>query len=168
MEFKIRPLAPGDLYDLNEIRTMSGVMETIPTLFSESIEFTEGVMKSFGPNDHMLAAEIMTEVGAKVIGIGGLHVARKARARHSASISLIVHTDYQAKGIGRKILEKLLELADKWLLLKRVELEVSTDNIFAIHLYESFGFVTEGHKKYTYTKDGEFGDTLVMARYRNI
>jgi putative acetyltransferase len=125
-------------------------------------------MKSFGPNDHMLAAEIMTATGAKVIGIGGLHVARKARARHSASISLIVHTDYQAKGIGRKILEKLLELADKWLLLKRVELEVSTDNIFAIHLYESFGFVTEGHKKYTYTKDGEFGDTLVMARYRNI
>ena len=168
MEFKIRPLALGDLYDLNEIRTMSGVMETIPTLFSESIEFTEGVMKSFGPNDHMLAAEIMTATGAKVIGIGGLHVAHKARARHSASISLIVHTDYQAKGIGRKILEKLLELADKWLLLKRVDLEVSTDNIFAIHLYESFGFVTEGHKKYTYTKDGEFGDTLVMARYRDI
>ena len=168
MEFKIRPLAPGDLYDLNEIRTMSGVMETIPTLFSESIEFTEEVMKSFGPNDHMLAAEIMTATGAKVIGIGGLHVAHKARARHSASISLIVHTDYQAKGIGRRILEKLLELADKWLLLKRVELEVSTDNIVAIHLYESFGFVTEGHKKYTYTKDGGFGDTLMMARYRNI
>ena len=34
--------------------------------------------------------------------------------------------------------------------LKRMTLEVQTDNIFAIKMYESFGFVTEGIRKNYY------------------
>ena len=168
MEYSIRALAPEDLRDVNEIRSMRGVMETIPTLFSESLSQTESVMQSFGKNDHMLAAEIYTENGSKVIGMGGLHVAAKHRMRHSADISLIVHTNYQNRGIGRDILTQLLELADKWLLLKRVELEVAAENSGAIHLYESLGFEKEGLKKYASITEGRYTDIIVMGRYRNI
>ena len=41
MEFRIRPFRDSDIADINEIRSMRGVMETIPTLFSESVAFTE-------------------------------------------------------------------------------------------------------------------------------
>lgn len=36
----------------------------------------------------------------------------------------------------------ILDIGDNWLNLKRVELEVNTDNPVAVHLYEKFGFVT--------------------------
>lgn len=88
--------------------------------------------------------------------------------RHSADISLIVHTNYQNMGIGRAILTQLLELADKWLLLKRVELEVAAENSGAIHLYESLGFEKEGLKKYASITEGRYTDIIVMGRYRNI
>lgn len=166
--FRIRPLEMTDLRDINEMRSMRGVMETTPILFTESPAFTEGVMRAFGDNDHMLAA--VTEVNGvdKVVGLGGLHVAHKARARHSASVSLIVNTEWQNRGIGRALLTNLLELADKWLLLKRVELDVSSTNENAIHLYKSLGFVEEGHMKYTLITDGKLTDSLIMGRYRNI
>lgn len=168
-QYKIRALEPSDLRDINEIRSMRGVMETIPTLFSEPLTHTEAVMKSFGTNDHMLAAEIIQENGTpKVIALGGLHVASKHRVRHCADISLIVHTDYQNEGIGKEILTLLLELADKWLLLKRVELEVDAENGRAIHLYEKLGFEKEGVKKYASVKNGRLTDIILMARYRNI
>ena len=168
VEYRIRALEASDLRDVNEIRTMLGVMETIPTLFSEPISHTEAVMRSFGPNDHMLTA--VTEVNglSKVIALGGLHVAVKHRMRHSADISLIVHTNYQNAGIGRAILTQLLELADNWLLLKKVELEVAAGNSRAIHLYESLGFEREGLKKYATITDGKLTDIVVMGRYRNI
>ena len=44
-------------------------------------------------------------------------------------------------------MESLLDIADKGLMLKRVELTVFTDNERAVHLYESLGFVIEGTKK---------------------
>ncbi len=168
LQYKIRALEPSDLRDINEIRSMRGVMETIPTLFSEPLSHTEAVMKSFGTNDHMLVAEICKDGTPKVIALGGLHVASKHRVRHCADISLIVHADYQNAGIGKDLLTHLLELADKWLLLKRVELEVDAENERAIHLYEKLGFEKEGVEKYASVKDGRLTDIILMGRYRNL
>ena len=47
-----------------------------------------------------------------------------------------------------------------------MELTVYTDNIRAIHLYQKFGFGTEGtHGRYA-LKAGGYADALTMARVR--
>ena len=57
-------------------------------------------------------------------------------------------------------------MADNWLNLKRVELQVYTDNARAIHLYEKFDFVIEGtHKAFAF-RDGEYVDAYSMARVK--
>ena len=165
MKFRIRPFKESDIADINEIRSMRGVIETIPTLFSESVAFTEKVMKSIGPNDPVLSAVIDTPEGEKVIGNGVLRLTEKARLRHTASVALIVHAGYHNMGVGRAILSQLLEIADKWLMLVRIDLEVVADNAGAIHLYESLGFQTEGRLKYAFMKDGKYADLLIMGRY---
>ncbi|MCD8162308.1 MAG: GNAT family N-acetyltransferase [Synergistaceae bacterium] len=167
MEFRIRPFKENDIADINEIRSMRGVIETIPTLFSESVAFTEEVMKSVGPNDPVLSAVIDTPEGEKVISNGVLRLTEKARLRHTASVALIVHADYQNMGVGlgRTILSQLMEIADKWLMLVRVDLDVAADNAGAIHLYESLGFQIEGRLKYAFMKDGKYADLLIMGRY---
>lgn len=55
-----------------------------------------------------------------------------------------VHDDHQGKGIGTALLRELIDAADNWLGLRRIELTVYTDNVRAVHLYQKFGFETEG------------------------
>jgi putative acetyltransferase len=48
--------------------------------------------------------------------------------------------------------------------LKRVELDVHTDNPGAIHLYEKFDFVVEGTKRLYSYGAGRWADAYFMAR----
>jgi putative acetyltransferase len=60
----------------------------------------------------------------------------------------------------------ILDLADNWLMLKRVELSVFVDNEPALALYRSFGFVVEGTKKFAAIRNGAYMDEYLMARYQ--
>ena len=50
----------------------------------------------------------------------------------------------QGQGIGTALLRAALELADRWLELRRLELEVYADNAPAVRLYPKCGFSVEG------------------------
>ena len=60
-----------------------------------------------------------------------------------------------------------LDVADNWMNLHRVELSVYADNEAAIGLYRKFGFETEGLFRDYAVRDGQWVDTLSMARLRN-
>ncbi len=64
-------------------------------------------------------------------------------------------------------MQALLDVADNYLGLKRLELEVVTDNEAAIQLYESLGFKREGIKRSSMFRGGVFVDTLMMGRVRD-
>ena len=68
-------------------------------------------------------------------------------------------------GIGKKLMEEILDLADNWLMLARIELGVYPDNNKAIRMYENFGFKKEGIKKYAAIKNGIYVDEIIMGRY---
>lgn len=60
----------------------------------------------------------------------------------------------------------LLDLADNWLMLKRVQLTVFTDNERAIELYESLGFEREATLRGATAKGGKYADEYLMARLK--
>jgi L-phenylalanine/L-methionine N-acetyltransferase len=64
------------------------------------------------------------------------------------------------------LMAALLDTADNWLNLKRLELEVYTDNHRAIALYQGFGFVMEGTHQAVAFREGVYVDSHVMARVR--
>jgi putative acetyltransferase len=107
----------------------------------------------------------VAETDEKVVGMIGLHIYKSARQRHIASLGMTVRTEYQGKGVGKELMENILDLADNWLMLVRIELDVTEDNERAIRLYRSFGFEVEGKKKYSIIKNGKYADMLMMARY---
>jgi len=76
-------------------------------------------------------------------------------------VGLFVHADYQGRGVGTTLMETLLDLADHWLMLVRVELEVFADNEQAIRLYEKLGFRQVGRRKNYYRAEHE--DALLMT-----
>ena len=55
-----------------------------------------------------------------------------------------------------------------WLNLKRLELEVYTDNVPAIRLYGKFGFTIEGTLVDFAVRDGQYVDVYLMARLRKV
>ena len=79
---------------------------------------------------------------------------------------MAVRDDWQGKGAGTALMQAAVDLADKWLNLTRLELQVYTDNEPAIRLYKKFGFVVEGTQVRGNFRDGEYVDLYAMARLR--
>ena len=110
---------------------------------------------------------LVAVVGDRVVGILGLHTfPNKPRRRHVGTIGMSVHDEWQGKGIGTALMRAGVELADNWLNLRRLELEVYTDNEPAIRLYERFGFEREGTLRQHAFRDGRYVDSYLMGRLR--
>ena len=71
---------------------------------------------------------------------------------------LVVSPRFQGQGIAREAMTLALE---KFKDVKRIDLVTHPDNIRAINLYQSLGFITESRKE-NYYGDGE--PRIVMAR----
>lgn len=64
-----------------------------------------------------------------------LHLEANRRRRHAGYIGMAVHDAWRGKGVGSRLLESAIELADNWLDLLRLELTVFKDNESALSLY---------------------------------
>ncbi len=90
----------------------------------------------------------------------------RPRRRHVGQIGMAVRDDWHGKGIGTALMQAAIDLADRWLNLRRIELQVHTDNAPAIRLYEKFGFSIEGTLVDFGFRDGQYVDAYTMARVR--
>ena len=109
---------------------------------------------------------LIAELDGHVVGHGGLTLYARRRA-HVGSIGMGVDQACHGQGVRTALLAALIDLADNWYNLRRLELEVYSDNEPAIRLYKRFGFVTEGtHRAYAY-RDGVWADAISMARLRD-
>ena len=111
----------------------------------------EELLRQPGQGRHVLVA---VSPDNTVLGLVMLTVESNPRRRHTGGLGIMVRTDCQGQGIGTALLEAVLDLADNWLMLHRVELEVYADNGDAIRLYQRFGFETEGRKREAAVKAG--------------
>lgn len=169
LTIKIRPIEVDDAPAANAMRRMDGVMENIGSVISERIIDSQRFIENLNEYDHVIVAEILDQPGPgrkTFVGMARLHVEKKPRSRHCATIGIMVHANYQNQGIGRILMNALLDLADNYLKLVRIELEVYTDNQAAVHLYESLGFQIEGTRKFAAIRNGNYADFYLMARYR--
>jgi [ribosomal protein S18]-alanine N-acetyltransferase len=101
---------------------------------------------------------VAARVGGRLIGYAGV-----SRLGRTPPYEYEVHTigvdeGLQGQGIGRTLLGELLKFADGG----TVFLEVRTDNVAAISLYESVGFVVIGRRKRYYQVSG--ADAYTMRR----
>ncbi|WP_064607668.1 GNAT family N-acetyltransferase [Photobacterium sp. J15] len=107
---------------------------------------------------------LLAEVDGEVVGQIGFEVITRPRRRHVATFGMAVSDFHQGKGIGSKLLSAMLDMADNWLNVRRIELTVYTDNHAAIALYEKHGFAIEGEAMDYAFRNGEYVNTYYMAR----
>lgn len=158
----VRAREPRDVEALTAIFTCPGVVAGTLQLPYQSVEARRERLAQQAPDTYSLVAE----VDGCVVGSLGLHLESAPRRRHCGNFGVVVHDDFQGRGVGTALMAALVELGDNWLGLRRIELSVYTDNAPAIHLYEKFGFVTEGTARQYALRRGEYVDAYLMARLR--
>jgi putative acetyltransferase len=162
VEIVIRAQEPEDSDAVGRLLIQPGVVPgTLQVPFTPLASRREAA-GTFSPELHRLVAE----VDGRVVGSIGLEVNRRPRRRHAAALGMAVDQDVQSQGIGTALLVAVLGLADRWLNLHRIELEVMCANERAIRLYERHGFAIEGRlRDYSFT-GGTYTDAFAMARLR--
>ena len=158
----IRAMEPADIPAVAEVLSQPrAVWGTLQPPFV-SIDARQKRQAENGPGD----AGLVALIEGRVVGSIGLHRDRPHRRSHVASLGMAVHDAHAGRGVGRALLAAVIDLAEKWWNIRRLELNVYVDNHRAIALYERFGFEREGvHRAYAW-RDGAYVDSLSMARVR--
>ncbi len=163
-KFAIRALKTSDYAAVHEMFISQHVALGTMRIPYQSTECT---FKRLSPSDNMF--KLVACVGDIVLGYAELETfPNSPRYRHAGEINMIVvHFDWQRRGIGRSLMAAMTDLADNWLQLNRLSLLVWESNYSAITLYQQCGFEVEGTlKNYVFSK-GELESALTLGRVNN-
>lgn len=159
---EIRRQAGDDFQALHDIYAQPGVIAGTLQMPYPSKEVWRQRAATTAEGSYNLVAELEH----RVVGSLGLWVQSNPRRAHSGTIAMAVHDAWQGRGVGTALMKAALDLADGWLGLGRLELQVFVDNEAAIRLYRGCGFSVEGTLEGYALRDGVFVDVLAMARLR--
>lgn len=82
-------------------------------------------------------------------------------SEHCGFLGIGLIASHRGRGIGHQLLTQTLAAASP--VFERVELDVYSNNLPAIALYEKVGFVHEGRRRRAIVRDGAYQDILTMA-----
>jgi RimJ/RimL family protein N-acetyltransferase len=106
------------------------------------------------------------EPNGRVIGSATLHFYPNEGKKHVGVFGIIIHDDYQGRGLGTLMTKLMIEIG-RLKGLNKMILDVFTTNERAFHVYEKSGYVVEGclKKEYWHYLLRDFKDVYRMAFY---
>ena len=160
-EITIRSLEPADAAEVSALTGAPGTFEGLLQLPDMPVASRLEHLQKVEPQSCRLVAVAQ----GRIVGSAGLHLGHNSlRRQHVRMLGICIASEWQGRGVGRLLIGRLLEWADQWAGVLRVELTVHVDNERAIALYRAMGFVEEGRHRAYALKDGQYVDALCMAR----
>lgn len=109
---------------------------------------------------------LVTEAEGKIVGFARCAGNKLNRFRHKAEFGICILQEYCGHGIGKELLESILNWADAKG-VEKIALTVVQTNTNAISLYKKYGFIEEGILiNDRIHKDGNYFNTIMMGRFR--
>ncbi len=109
--------------------------------------------------------DLIAEINDELVGFASLLVLPD-RQSHAGWFVIGVCERFQNNGVGQRLLQALIWIADLAYGLRRVQLTVYCNNTVALKLYQKFGFEIEGRHKDFVRYANQFVDAYSMARVR--
>ena len=157
----IRAAEPGDAAGMSaligQIGTVEGTLQLPDMAIASRLEQLQRIDTQ--------GCRLVALAGGQVVGMAGLQVQQTSlRRSHVRGLFIAIAVPSQGRGLGRQLIARLLDWADNWGGVLRIELFVHTDNERAIALYRTHGFREEGRHVAHALKNGCYIDSLSMAR----
>ena len=161
----IRPATPDDAAGiLAYLRQVGGETPNL-TFGSEGPGLTEeeerGYLAGVAAADNSLA--IVATVDGNLIGGLTFDGGKRPRLRHGGEFGISVAQAYAGLGVGRAMIEYMIEWAERGGVVRKINLKVRVDNLGAIRLYRRMGWIDEGRTTRDTLIDGQFNDCLSMG-----
>ncbi len=157
--WSVRGCEESDLDAVAALMIRRGVVEDLPlTPWAPAERVRELIGKP--------ACSLVALTQGHVVGYASLAVQSVLRRRHAAGLTICVAPEWQGRGVGSALLAALIEWADGWAGLLRIEIDVPAQSAAAAKLLANFGFENEGTRRASLLQGGMFADTHSMARLR--
>ncbi|MCM2276899.1 MAG: GNAT family N-acetyltransferase [Oligoflexia bacterium] len=113
------------------------------------------------------ALALLAELEGRLVGFLECRAQDYPRgASHVARFMICLERDFRDRGIGRHLVETLLDWAAAHPTLEKVSLGVLAGNARALALYRKLGFTEEGRRAREFrSADGAYLDTVMMGRF---
>ncbi len=98
---------------------------------------------------------LMAGIGGEIAGYLTFKSDKKPRLRHQGEFGVTVARDFWGLGIGKKLIQCLIQWARACASIRKINLIARSDNVRAIEMYKKRGFALEG----TITRDLRVADT---------
>ena len=164
MDVTIRRAEPNDYEAMQKIFAGEKVIWGTLQLPYPSIEIWRKRLEETPDGQIHLVAMVAQEMAGQL----DIFTSHRPRRKHAGQIGMSVRDDFQGQGIGSALMQAAVDMADNWLNILRLELEVYCDNEPAVRLYKKFGFGIEGTLKGYAFRAGEYVDVYTMARSRRV
>lgn len=103
-------------------------------------------------------------LGDEIIGIIYLEGGRRQRTHHICNLGMGVKKSHWNKKVATKLMQKVMDFVYDNEHIAKIDLQVRTDNKFAVSLYKKFGFEIEGKNKRALFINDCFYDYLNMGK----
>jgi ribosomal protein S18 acetylase RimI-like enzyme len=101
-------------------------------------------------------------IGTEVAGLANVGGTLRERLKHGADLGISVQKQFWHLGVGKALMQEIIDFAKSTKILTALHLHVRVDNIHAIELYRKFGFKEFGVFPKQIRIDGVYYDTLMM------
>ncbi len=164
MTVTIRPADAGVPGDIEAIRTIhnQGIADRIATLDTtlRAPDETRAWLDGRGPRQPVVVAEL----DGRVVGWASLNrFNARAAYDHVADFSVYVERDWRGKGIGRQLLDRLIDIA-RHIGFHKMVLAAMASNAAGIALYSRVGFRQVGVYHEQGQLDGRWVDVVIMEK----
>ncbi len=129
--------------------------------YTITLENEKSWINGFNQNPNALV--LVAEVDKQIVGLLFFVPQTKKKNSHTGEFGVSVHPNFQRRGIGRALIESLLEWARLNATIEKVFLNVFATNAHAIKLYHDLGFIEEGRFVRAIKQlNGQYADVIQM------
>jgi GNAT superfamily N-acetyltransferase len=133
----LRPLAKTDEKDFHKL------FQAIPEgerMFIKHRVTDLKVIRDWCRNiDYGRNLPIVAIMGGKIVGCGTLHQQLGGWKRHVGRVSVLVHPDYRGRGLARRLIQEIADIA-RQAGLEKIEAEFIGEQEAAVHMFAMLGF----------------------------
>lgn len=113
---------------------------------------------------HQAKCSITATIDGQPVGIATLYLQPYLKLRHQCEMGIFVGRGFRNKGIGSKLMERIIDKAKNDFRIELLSLQV-TDHNPAIRLYKRFGFKEYGRQTHWAKVDDRYTGRVLMERF---